>query len=265
MYFFKNIKYYFFIIICYMLISNEVMAQTISWSQVNSTPVPFSRLSMVLILTLSLFLMVVYFKIKKHPYVIKNFIFVITMFTGAFLIGSGMLNNLALAFSLIVNINSPSGTKHLSENGITQVVNNYSKAVRISSIDANNCSISSNSCSINTVLNTSESCEISVNCHNEVPIYTGGLTNLECPVSGGNIALPTANFTDPDGGSVGVGYSVQNPFSCGSINADINYFATGTDDEGDSTNSPTYIIKKCPAGETSDGHGGCVDINSNDE
>ena len=76
-------------------------------------------------------------------------------------------------------------------------------------------------------------------------------------MAGGNIALPTANFTDPDGGSVVVGYSVQNPFSCGSINENVSYFATGTDDEGDSTNSPTYIITKtCSAGEYPSG-GGC--------
>ena len=160
--FFKSIKY-LSCCIGLLLISNQTMAQTISWSLLNASAVPLSHTTMI-ILALTLFVIATYFIKSKRT--IKNSLFIVTVITGVIFIGSNIVDNKAFALivGLIVNINSPSGTEHLAENETTQVTNNYASPIRITAVNPENCSITLNTCTVGAVLNTGKSCEVTTVC-----------------------------------------------------------------------------------------------------
>jgi len=165
----KQIKYYGSFI-GLLLVSSETMAQTISWSQINASPVPLSTTAM-LVLALLLFVISKYF--YKNKSFVKNNIYVVTVLAGLLFLTSNILGSkaFALAFASIISINSPSGREHLSNNGTTQVTNTYTTPILITAVDPEGCTISSNACTVGTVLNNNESCEITVSC-NTAPVWT---------------------------------------------------------------------------------------------
>lgn len=156
-----------------LLISNETIAQTISWSPLNATDVPLSNTALLL-LGLSLFITAKYF--TKSRQFVKNNVFIITAISGLLLIGGTTLDKKALAViaASIVNISTPSGTEHLAENDTTQVTNNFANPIRITAVDPELCTITANTCTVGTILNNGDTCNVTTSCT---------VTDSEAPVS----------------------------------------------------------------------------------
>ncbi len=158
-----------------LLTSNELQAQVIAWGLANTQPIPISFTSMVILAgILGIFGQRF---IKNNKNLIQKSPLIIALIGSTLFTGLGISIDKAIAAITTITINTPTGTLNLVVNGDTRVTNNYTGAIEITGITPHGCTISSNTCVVGTILNPTESCEITTSaCPDTTPPVLSSVT-----------------------------------------------------------------------------------------